>query len=98
MRCGCGRTIRWFPDQWHLENTGQAINERSGTPGADIDATRAWGLSTGSRDVVVAVLDDDLDWDAEDLAANVWTNPGGVNGCPAGSHGYHIPTGPKCRW
>ena len=93
-----------FPNQWHLENTGQPYGQggvgpvdtgpgEPGTPGADIDATRAWALSTGSRDVVVAVLDNDLDWDAEDLAANVWVNPGGVNGCPAGSHGYHIPTG-----
>ncbi len=82
-----------FPNQWALENTGQEINGRSGTPGADIDATRAWALSTGSAEVVVAVLDGDLDVDARDLAGNVWVNPGGVNGCPAGSHGYHVPTG-----
>lgn len=29
---------------------------------------------------------------ADDLAANAWTNPGGVNGCPAGSHGFHVDT------
>lgn len=77
-----------FEDQWALENTGQTYRWEEGTPGADIDATRAWSLTTGSRSVVVAILDRGFDSQAEDLAANVWTNPGGVNGCSAGSHGF----------
>lgn len=81
-----------FEDQWALENTGQTYRWEDGTPGADIDATRAWSLTTGSRSVVVAILDRAFDPHAEDLAANVWTNPGGVNGCSAGSHGFDEPS------
>nr|MBA2559789.1 S8 family serine peptidase [Propionibacteriales bacterium] len=30
-----------------------------------------------------------LDYTHPDLAANVWSNPGGVGGCAAGTHGYN---------
>ena len=46
------------------------------TAGIDPDITRAWTISTGSRKVVVAVLDDGFFYDHEDLAGNIWTNPG----------------------
>jgi hypothetical protein len=42
-----------FGQQWSLLNTGQS----GGTPGADVGATRAWDVTTGSRSTVVAVLD-----------------------------------------
>lgn len=61
-----------FASQWGLRNVGQY----SGVVGADIGATRAWDVTTGSRSVVVAVLDSGLDITHPDLAANVWTNPG----------------------
>jgi subtilisin family serine protease len=44
--------------------------------GIDPDITRAWTISTGSRRVVVAVLDDGFFYDHEDLAGNVWANAG----------------------
>ena len=44
--------------------------------GIDPDITRAWTISTGSRKVVVAVLDDGFFYNHEDLAGNIWTNPG----------------------
>jgi subtilisin family serine protease len=44
--------------------------------GIDPDITRAWTISTGSRKVVVAVLDDGFFYSHEDLAENIWTNPG----------------------
>jgi len=44
--------------------------------GIDPDITHAWTISTGSRAVVVAVLDDGFFYDHEDLAGNVWANPG----------------------
>jgi subtilisin family serine protease len=46
------------------------------TAGIDPDITRAWTVSTGSRKVVVAVLDDGFFYNHEDLAGNIWANPG----------------------
>jgi subtilisin family serine protease len=40
------------------------------------EAQRAWEVSQGSRDIVVAVIDTGADIGHEDLKANVWTNPG----------------------
>jgi subtilisin family serine protease len=63
-------------EMWGLINTGQT----GGTPDADIDAEMAWEVSTGSRDVIVAVLDSGCDYNHPDLAANIWTNPGEIPG------------------
>ena len=60
-----------FAQMWNLQNTGQA----GGTPGADIRATQAWDLTTGSSNVVIAVIDTGIDYNHEDLVANVWSNP-----------------------
>lgn len=46
------------------------------TAGIDPSITRAWTISTGSREVVVAVLDDGFFYSHEDLAGNIWANPG----------------------
>src|SRR5204863_3055781 len=46
-----------FEDQWALANSGQ----RGGKEGADISAMKAWGTTTGSDRVVVAVLDSGVD-------------------------------------
>ena len=60
-----------FNEQWALANSGQ----RGGKEGADISATMAWATTTGSEDVVVAVLDTGVDYTHEDLAPNMWTRP-----------------------
>lgn len=78
-----------FPQLWAMKNTGQA----GGTPGADIKATLAWDLSTGSRNLVVAVIDTGVDYNHPDLSANIWSAPtaflaNGMN-CPVGSHGFN---------
>ncbi|MBI4917566.1 MAG: VCBS repeat-containing protein [Acidobacteria bacterium] len=59
-----------FPNQWHLENTGQG----GGTSGADARLPGAWDLTTGSSEIVIAVIDDGVEMTHEDLAANVFTN------------------------
>ena len=64
-----------FPSLWGLENLGQPVAGLPGLPGADIRATDAWDVSTGSPNTVVAVIDTGVDYTHEDLAANMWTAP-----------------------
>lgn len=40
------------------------------------DAARAWNLTKGSREIIVAVIDTGLDIKHEDIHQNVWKNPG----------------------
>ena len=42
-------------DQWALHNQGQF--PPGGTPGADIKAPTGWDLSTGSPDILIAIID-----------------------------------------
>lgn len=65
-----------FGDLYGLVNTGQ----NGGTPDADIDAEMAWNVSTGSRNVVVGLIDTGCDYNHADLAANIWTNQGEIAG------------------
>ena len=81
-----------FGLQWPLRNTGQSVNGTVGVPGSDERAAAAWARTTGSRSVVVAVVDSGVEYTHPDLAANVWTNPGGVGGCAAGTHGWNAIT------
>ncbi|SFD70049.1 S8 family serine peptidase [Pseudoalteromonas denitrificans] len=59
-----------FAELWGMHNTGQT----GGVDDADIDAPEAWDISTGSRDVVVGVIDTGVDHSHPDLAANAWVN------------------------
>ena len=65
-----------FNELWGLNNTGQ----NGGLDDADIDAPEAWDITTGSDEVVIAVIDTGVDYNHEDLAANIWTNPGEIAG------------------
>ncbi|MBO0844066.1 MAG: S8 family serine peptidase [Nocardioides sp.] len=80
---------RWFRRQWSLRNHGQTVNGIKGKAGADVRATAAWKVTKGSRKFVIAEVDSGIAYKHPDLAADIWTNPGGVGGCPAGTHGYN---------
>lgn len=55
-----------------------------------IDAEQAWDSSKGSSSVVIAVVDNAVLLDHEDLADNLWTNPGETpnNGIDDDLNGY----------
>jgi subtilisin family serine protease len=75
-----------FPAQWTLNNTGQS----GGRVGADINAPEAWRFTTGSPDVVIAILDDAVQIDHPDLSGNIFVNAEEIpnNGLDDDGNGY----------
>ncbi len=61
--------------QWGMVNNGD-INLEHSVVGADINCTEAWEKHTGDPSIIVAVLDEGVMYNHEDLAANMWVNPG----------------------
>ncbi len=81
-----------FPHQWYLNNTGQGylgINRvpgnyndtqviKYGTEDADIDALEAFERNDETTIPLVGIIDTGVDLDHDDLANNIWTNPGEI--------------------
>jgi len=62
-----------YSRQWHYYNNGSASSSVSG---CDINVVPVWeNYTTGSQNIVVAVVDQGVDYSHEDLAANMWNNP-----------------------
>lgn len=58
----------YFNRQITCHNTGQVFTDgHSGTNDADIDAPEAWTLTTGSNDIIVAVIDEGVTSNHPDL-------------------------------
>ncbi len=69
-----------FDELWGLHNVGQTIDGEDGVVDADIDAPEAWMQQRGGSHIVVGVIDTGIDYNHEDLAANVWVNDVEFNG------------------
>ena len=60
----------YYPNQWHLNNTGQG----GGATDADVDAPLAWNRTTGSNSVIIAVVDDGVQINHPDLIGSFPSN------------------------
>src|SRR5215218_6395148 len=63
-----------FGELWGLNNTGQ----NGGSPNVDINALEASAITNGDSNLVVAVIDDGVNFSHPELAGRAWTNPGEV--------------------
>ena len=75
-----------FGELWGLNNSGQS----GGVADADINAPEAWSITTGSSNVFIGSIDTGFDYNHQDLAANIWVNPGEIpgNGIDDDGDGY----------
>jgi len=74
-----------FTNQWHLGNTGQ----NGAKPDADVDAPEAWDITTGSNSIVIAIIDDGVEWEHPDIIDNLFANePEGIPGVDGDGNGY----------
>ena len=66
-----------LPKQWHYNNSGQ---ENGYVSGMDINLFKAWEVEKGDPSVIVAVLDEGIEYNHVDLAKNMWINTTEKNG------------------
>ena len=89
-RVGATPNDSFFTLLWGLNNTGQTVNRDRGTSNADIDAPQGWDVRSSAGSFVVGMADSGIRRTHEDLAANIWTNPGETagNGIDDDGNGY----------
>jgi thermitase len=71
---------------WGMNNTGQpdeaapTDKTKTGYPGFDIGAEKAWDITTGSSSIVIGIIDTGIDINNPELADNIWVNEKELNG------------------
>ena len=66
--------------QWHYYNDGKSYKSggkviKEAYEGADVNVSRAWNLCAGNPEVIVAVIDEAVQYSHPDIEANIWNNP-----------------------
>ena len=89
-----------YGKQWNIENDGTMFElTNKSVTGADVQVVDAWKKTTGDSSVIVAVLDEGIYIEHDDLKANIWTNPNengtwnddqDSNGYKGDKHGYNF--------
>ncbi|MGN1233210.1 MAG: S8 family serine peptidase [Candidatus Cryptobacteroides sp.] len=76
--------------QWSYMNLGNRNICTSAEAGADVNAVEAWKICQGSPEIVVAIVDQGVDYTHPDLADNMWVNTGEIpgNGIDDDGNGY----------
>jgi len=89
----------YFDRQWGLNNIGQETCNTAGDVcvqgifDADIDALEAWEVSTGSAEILIAILDSGIDQDHPDLMGKVVMNKNFTDSAVVDDnygHGTHV--------
>jgi subtilisin family serine protease len=60
----------YFYKQWALNNTEKA----------NIDAIKAWNITKGNKNIIIAVIDTGVDYNHKDLINNIWINTNEIPG------------------
>ena len=80
----------YLSSQWQYRCEGNGKPLSKSVEGADIDVYDAWRLTGGDPSIIVAVVDEGVDFNHPDLKANMWVNakeiPG--NGIDDDNDGY----------
>ena len=94
-------------NQWHYNNDG-TVDFPNAKAGADVNLFEAWKLTTGRPDVIVAVVDEGVCYEHEDLNANMHVNEAEANGVDGVDddqngyvddiYGYNFVNGGKITW
>lgn len=84
--------------QWHMVNNGD-LEQTKFIAGADVNVEKAWDLCKGDPSIIVAVLDEGVDYSHPDLKDNMWVNEGEIwrstedndgNGYAGDVYGYNF--------